>query len=111
MLISLRGLPPRQRQQVEPWWSKKSKTVKTYNTGDSPVVTDLSTDPAVGSLSKGERTGSRVLYRLWSYVVVESIIGVNMWCVVDCSGPVLAVPGPKSKDSGKQREPGDGGLK
>ena len=50
------------------------KTTKTYNTGDSPVVTDLSTDPAVGSLSKGERTGSRVLYRLWSYVLVESVI-------------------------------------
>ncbi|AEO57110.1 hypothetical protein MYCTH_2058054, partial [Thermothelomyces thermophilus ATCC 42464] len=42
---------------------------KTYNTGDSPVVTDLSTSPAVSSLSKGERTGSRILYCLWSYVL------------------------------------------
>ncbi|KAL2176061.1 hypothetical protein P884DRAFT_246506 [Thermothelomyces heterothallicus CBS 202.75] len=42
---------------------------KTYSTGDSPVVTDLSTSPAVSSLSRGERTGSRVLYCLWPYVL------------------------------------------
>ncbi|AEO53825.1 hypothetical protein MYCTH_2050866 [Thermothelomyces thermophilus ATCC 42464] len=48
---------------------KKSKEKKTYNTGDSPVVTDLSTSPAVSSLSRGERTGSRVLYCLWPYVL------------------------------------------
>ncbi|KAK4120062.1 hypothetical protein N657DRAFT_580330, partial [Parathielavia appendiculata] len=42
---------------------------KTYNTEDSPVVTDLSTSSAVGSLSWGEQTGSRILYRLWSYVL------------------------------------------
>ena len=45
---------------------------KTYNTGDSPVVTDLSTDPA-SSLSRGERTGSRVFYYLWSYVLTTSV--------------------------------------
>ena len=44
------------------------KKSKTYNTEDSPVVTDLSTSSAVSSLSRGERTGSRVLYCLWSYV-------------------------------------------
>ena len=43
---------------------------KTYNTKDSPVVTDLSTDLAVTSLSRGERTGSRVVWCLWSYVKV-----------------------------------------
>ncbi|AEO62995.1 uncharacterized protein THITE_39051, partial [Thermothielavioides terrestris NRRL 8126] len=48
------------------------KKAKTYNTGDSPVVTDLSTNPAVSSLSRGERTGSRVVYCLWSYVVASS---------------------------------------
>ena len=37
------------------------KIAKTYNTGDSPVVTDLSTDPAITSLSRAERTGCRVL--------------------------------------------------
>ena len=41
---------------------------KTYNTGDSLVVTDPTTSPAVSSLSRGERTGSRVLYCVWSYV-------------------------------------------
>jgi hypothetical protein len=47
------------------------KHQKTYNTGDSLVVTDPTTDPAVGCLSRGERTGSRVLNHLWSYVKVE----------------------------------------
>ena len=45
-----------------------TKPKKTYNIGDSPVVTDLSTDPAVTSLFKGERTGSQALWCLWSYV-------------------------------------------
>ena len=40
----------------------------TYNTGDSLVVTDPTTSPAVSSLSRGERTGSRVFYCVWSYV-------------------------------------------
>jgi hypothetical protein len=40
----------------------------TYNTGDSLVVTDPTTDPAVVGLSMGERTGSRAFQRLWSYV-------------------------------------------
>ena len=39
---------------------KGNKNIKTYNTGDSLVVTDPTTDPAVASLSMGERTGSRV---------------------------------------------------
>ncbi|AEO59258.1 hypothetical protein MYCTH_2064829, partial [Thermothelomyces thermophilus ATCC 42464] len=46
------------------------KETKTYNTGDSPVVTDLSTNPAISSLTLGERTGSRIFYCLWSYVTV-----------------------------------------
>ncbi len=47
---------------------KKVKTSKTYNTEDSPVVTDLSTSSAVSSLTRGERTGSRIFYCIWSYV-------------------------------------------
>ena len=54
---------------VVPCGDDGQKRAKTYNTGDSPVVTDLSTDPAVSSLSRGERTGSRVFYCLWSYVL------------------------------------------
>ncbi|CAG1999690.1 unnamed protein product [Fusarium graminearum] len=34
---------------------------KTYNSGDSLVVTDPTTNPPLTSLSMGERTGSRVL--------------------------------------------------
>jgi hypothetical protein len=41
---------------------------KTYNTRDSPVVTHPSTNLAITGLSMGERTGSRVLQCLWSYV-------------------------------------------
>ena len=48
---------------------KKSAKSKTYNTEDSQVVTDPSTNSALSSLSMGERTGSRVLWKLWSYVV------------------------------------------
>ena len=45
---------------------------KTYNTRDSLVVTDPTTDLALTNLIKGERTGSHVLSRIWSYVVVRS---------------------------------------
>ena len=41
---------------------------KTYNTKDSPVVTDLSTSLALTSLTRGERTGSRIVSWMWSYV-------------------------------------------
>jgi hypothetical protein len=45
------------------------KTTKTYNTRDSLVVTHPTTGLAVTGLSMGERTGSRVLQHLWSYVL------------------------------------------
>jgi hypothetical protein len=41
---------------------------KTYNSGYSPVVTHLTTNPPVDCLSTAERTGSSVLSLLWSYV-------------------------------------------
>ena len=47
-----------------------TKIKSTYNTGDSLVVTDPTTSPAVTGLSMGERTGSRVLQYLWSYVFI-----------------------------------------
>ncbi|KAK0652346.1 hypothetical protein B0T16DRAFT_100923 [Cercophora newfieldiana] len=46
--------------------AKKGK--KTYNTRDSLVITDPTTSLALARLSRGERTGSRVLQRVWSYV-------------------------------------------
>ena len=40
---------------------QKIETPKTYSTRDSLVVTDPTTSLALTSLSRGERTGSRVL--------------------------------------------------
>ncbi|KAK0613292.1 hypothetical protein B0T14DRAFT_276158 [Immersiella caudata] len=48
------------------------KSKKTYNTRDSLVVTDPTTSLALTGLSMGERTGSRVLQWVWSYVVVAA---------------------------------------
>jgi hypothetical protein len=45
------------------------KNKKTYNSGDSPVVTHLTTSPPIHCLTRAERTGSRDLNVLWSYVV------------------------------------------
>jgi hypothetical protein len=47
---------------------KKSSRAKTYNSGDSLVVTHLTTNPPVSCLNRAERTGSLVLKILWSYV-------------------------------------------
>ncbi|AEO55390.1 hypothetical protein MYCTH_2054578 [Thermothelomyces thermophilus ATCC 42464] len=41
---------------------RKKKEKKTYNTEDSLVVTDPTTDSAITSLTKGERTGSRIFW-------------------------------------------------
>jgi hypothetical protein len=41
---------------------------KTYNSGDSPVVTHLTTNPPFTGLSTAERTGSAMILKLWSYV-------------------------------------------
>ena len=59
----IRGYPKLGRQK-----KKRKEKKKTYNTGDSLVVTDPTTDPALSGLSMGERTGSRVLHWVWSYV-------------------------------------------
>ena len=61
---------------------------KTYSTGDSLVVTDPTTSPAISGLSMGEQTGSRVLHYLWPYVIemgwglgnIENFWGI---CVYD----------------------------
>ena len=44
------------------------KMAKTYNSGDSPVVTHPSTNLPVSCLSTAERTGSAGFMILWSYV-------------------------------------------
>jgi hypothetical protein len=43
--------------------------------GDSLVVTDPTTNPALRSLTMGERTGSRIFYELWSYVLNTFVNG------------------------------------
>jgi hypothetical protein len=48
--------------------AKQKKKEKTYNTGDSLVVTHPTTGPALACLTMGERTGSRIFRWLWSYV-------------------------------------------
>ena len=54
--------------------NKNEKGKKTYNIGDSLVVTDPTTNPALRGLSRGERTGSRVFHVVWSYVVVVPLV-------------------------------------
>jgi hypothetical protein len=51
------------------------KMQKTYNSGDSLVVTDPTTNPPVSGLPMGERTGSRIFHYLWSYVLDRGEIG------------------------------------
>ena len=46
------------------------KRAKTYNSGDSLVVTHLTTNPPVSCLYMAERTGSLIFMILWSYVSV-----------------------------------------
>jgi hypothetical protein len=48
--------------------TRSAKRSKTYNSGYSPVVTHLTTNPPVHCLSTAERTGSSIFSVLWSYV-------------------------------------------
>ena len=58
------------------------KRAKTYNSGDSLVVTHLTTNPPVHCLYMAERTGSLILSVLWSYVEEE----VHDWQYIgDCA--------------------------
>ncbi|PTB61644.1 hypothetical protein BBK36DRAFT_1131279, partial [Trichoderma citrinoviride] len=45
---------------------------KTYNSRCSPVVTHLTTNLPLISLTLGERTGSRIFQWIWSYVLGAS---------------------------------------
>jgi hypothetical protein len=64
------------------------KHKKTYNSGYSPVVTHLTTNPPVHCLSTAERTGSSIFSVLWSYVEEQDMMyyynvnktgGVRQW--------------------------------
>ncbi|KAJ5185865.1 hypothetical protein N7472_010705 [Penicillium cf. griseofulvum] len=45
----------------------QQKTIKTYNSEDSLVVTHPTTNSPACGLSTAERTGSPVFHTLWSY--------------------------------------------
>ena len=45
---------------------------KTYNSRYSLVVTDPTTNQPLSRLTMGERTGSRIFYWVWSYVLCIS---------------------------------------
>ncbi|KAK0619129.1 hypothetical protein B0T14DRAFT_566022 [Immersiella caudata] len=65
-----------------------SKTsAKTYNTGDSLVVTDPTTSPALTGLSMGERTGSRAF----------------QWCRLPTVHPKFVVPSSSGSKSASVR--------
>ena len=49
---------------------------KTYNSGDSLVVTHLTTNPPVHCLYMAERTGSLIFSVLWSYVQVQVVLQI-----------------------------------
>ena len=68
---------------------------KTYNSGDSLVVTDLTTNPPVSCLYMAERTGSLVLKILWSYVKgfrpqYDCIHALDTNCLSYCSAGSLS---------------------
>ena len=56
-----------------------ARKTKTYNTRDSLVVTDPTTDRALTSLTRGERTGSRAFSWIWSYVWFHSVKRDDIW--------------------------------
>ena len=56
---------------------KEHILAKTYNSGDSLVVTHLTTNPPVSCLYMAERTGSLIFMILWSYVK-EQVIWTNI---------------------------------
>ncbi|KAI1438177.1 hypothetical protein GGR50DRAFT_535541 [Xylaria sp. CBS 124048] len=53
-----------EKKEMEAKKDTKKKQSKTYNTRDSLVVTDPTTDLALTGLSMGERTGSRVFHQV-----------------------------------------------
>ena len=54
---------------------KTDLLAKTYDSGDSLVVTHLTTNPPVQCLYMAERTGSLILIVLWSYVKEQELSG------------------------------------
>ena len=72
------------------------KSAKTYNSGYSPVVSHLTTDPPVKGLSCGEQTRPRVVLYLWSYVE-DILMGNYFSCTVYTKHVAFLHMGPAKK--------------
>lgn len=55
----------------------RKKKKETYNTGYSLIVTDLTTNPALTSLSTWEQTGPTVFSWVWPYVIACMWTGIK----------------------------------
>ncbi len=64
--------------------NERPKNAKTYNSGDSLVVTDPTTNPPHCSLCKADRTGCPVFYKVWSYV-----LGKQRFCVYNSCNVIV----------------------
>jgi hypothetical protein len=71
MYIRLDSLYKQKLSSTQPYMVMTERLAKTYNSGDSLVVTHLTTNPPVSCLIKAERTGSHAFKILWSYVEEE----------------------------------------
>ena len=76
-VLALCGKPPRSSTLSPSFPCEEQKGAKTYNSGDSLVVTHLTTNPPVHCLYMAERTGSLIFSVLWSYVE-ETENGTNI---------------------------------
>jgi hypothetical protein len=74
-----------------------NKKAKTYNSGYSPVVTHLTTNPPVHCLSTAERTGSSIFSVLWSYVEDNLRCKINDLTLAFLNNGI-------SQSSGRQRQ-------
>jgi hypothetical protein len=82
-LVVLVALKLAAGKRKDPLAVQEDSLAKTYNSGDSLVVTHLTTNPPVSCLNRAERTGSLVLKILWSYVKKwqrYSVLVVDLWC-------------------------------
>ena len=58
------------------------RRAKTYNSGDSPVVTHLTTNPPVKCLNIAEQTGCVVFTFLWSYVKDLQLVKIYIFALL-----------------------------
>ena len=74
--VDNRGANPHRPLSVSTTKKLAKRRTKTYNSGDSLVVTHLTTNPPVSCLYMAERTGSLIFMILWSYVQERANLGL-----------------------------------